>query len=322
MKNALLQSKANIQWYQSDRYRLTVLESGATSTQLTLDDHQTGMQEPLEDQPALVEDFWIGPSREMILLKKGYMLDPGVWQDDRYYIVDSRTRQVVPISLPENTDNPHVFWFSPGQVGIIHQLAPVGGVDFSLLDVATMKTVQVVSGPFTGTYSLGTHLLTLHHDPQTQTSILRSRSITSQEIFTADIIEGQCFVITRVDERRLLLNCEEESILVEEDALALTHIGKPIFLFVRSPNRSRIVRVTKDGETSILNAALELVEEISLEAGPTEIFWMPDSSGFLYRTPHSLFHYHIETKTNTFLLSSELFGDYRNLNAVWIRFEE
>ena len=62
IKNALTQSKANIQWYRSDRYRLAVLENGPTSNQLSLDDQQTGMREPLEDQPALVENYWAAPS--------------------------------------------------------------------------------------------------------------------------------------------------------------------------------------------------------------------------------------------------------------------
>lgn len=322
VKNAFLQSIGTIQWFQRDRYRLTVLPAGEASTQLTLDDHQTGMRMALENQPGLVEAFWPGSDGKRILLKKGFMFEQGVWQDDRYYLVDVGKKQAVPILLPENADNPRVFWFSPSKIGIIHQPEPLGGRDFSLMDVASMETVQVVSGPFTDIHPLGAHLLSLHHDQQTQTSSLRSRSMISQDVFMTETIKGQCFVNARVDDRRLLLNCEEESILVEEDALALTPFGKPIFLFARSPNRSTIVRVTKDGQTSILNAALESVEEISIEEDPLEIRWLPDSSGFLYRTPRSLFLFDLQSKKSTFIIKSDLFGDYRNLNAVWVQLSE
>jgi hypothetical protein len=276
----------------------------------------------LEDQPGLVEMFWVGPTDEKILLKKGVVFEPGVWQDDRYTLVDVRRRQAEPILLTENADKPRVFWFSPTQIGIIHHPAPSGGTDFSLMDVTTMETVQVVSGPFIGVYPFGTHLLSLHHDQQTQTSMLAARSMNSQDIFFTQALEGQCFVHARVDDRRLILNCEEESILVEEDALALTPFEKRIFLFVRSPNRSRIVLTTNDNQTSLLNGALDIVQNITLEEAPLEIFWLPDSSGFLYRTANSLYLYQIESQSNTFLLESDLFGDYRNLNAAWIHLEE
>lgn len=322
LENAYARSKQKIKWYQSERYCLVPLDNGKDSTQLTLDDHQTGVQSALEDMPALVEDFWISPAGDLILLKKSYVFEPDLWQDDRYYLVDVRRRKADPIPLPENADNPRVFWFSPEKIGVIHWPELSGGLDFSLLDIETKKLIQVVTGPFAGVYSLGTHMLTLHYDQQNQTSTLRLSSMNSQDIYATQTLEGQCFVSSRVDDRRLLLTCEEESILVEEDVLTLTPFGKPNILLVRSPNGSRIVQVTRDGRTSILNAALDLVEQISLDGDPLEILWLPDSSGFLYRTPRRLYLYQMATKSSVYLLESNLFTDYRNLNAAWIKLGE
>jgi hypothetical protein len=316
--HAFQQSISNIAWNQNDNDLLTVLPAGEISTQLVLHNLQTGTHTPLEEQPGLVEEFWVEPKGEKILLKKGFMFDAGVWQDDRYYLVGVMQGQAEPIILPENADNPLVFWFSPDKIGIIHQPALTGGEDFSVRDAVTLERVQLVSGPFTGVYPLGKHLLSLHHDPETKISLLILRSMDSQKIFKSETITGICFLNARVDDHRLLLNCEEESILLEED-LVLTPIGKPTLLFVHSPNKSLILRVTRDGQTTLLTDTLEFVKEITLEADPKEIVWLPDSSAFLYRTARHLYLYCLETGQNQHLLTSDLFGDYRNLNAVWIQ---
>jgi len=100
---AYLQSKSNLRWYKNDRYRLSVLDTNQTSTSLHLDDHQTGLRHQLEDMPGLVENYWIGPTGEMILLKKGYSFEPGDWEDDSYYIVETDTPTAHPIPSASST---------------------------------------------------------------------------------------------------------------------------------------------------------------------------------------------------------------------------
>lgn len=323
VKNAFLQSISRIQWFQSDRYRLSVLPSGPASTQLTLDDHQTGMREALEELPALVEDYWVGPSGERILLKKGYMFEPGVWQDDRYYLVDVRKKQAEPIFLPQDADNPRVFWFSQGKVGVIHQPALSGGVNFSLVNVETHSQNLILSGPFDGLKPFGKLILTLRQDQEADTTTLTLWNQDGQVTQTQEI-KGICFFSASLSEKMTAMNCGLESVLVEtqDDNLTVKPFREALFLLAPSPEGRFYILVTQKSTTILLNYALQEVETLQLEAPPLEIRWLPDSSGFLYRTAGSLYLYQTTTKTDTFLIESDLFGDYRNLNAVWIQLGE
>jgi len=69
----------------------------------------------------------------------------------------------------------------------------------------------------------------------------------------------------------------------------------------------------------LVDSALKDRQELNLAGDPLEILWLPDSSGFLYRTARHLYHYDLATAVNHQLLMSDFFGDYRNLNAVWIQ---
>lgn len=323
VKNTFLQSISQIHWFKSDRYHLSVVPSGPTSTQLTLDDHETGMREALEALPGLVEDFWVGPEGEMILLKKGAVFEPGVWQDDRYYVVDVRKKQAEPIFLPQNADNPRVFWFSPGKIGIIHQPALSGGVNFSLVNAETHVQNLTLSGPFDGLMPVGKRILTIHQDQEADTTTLTLWNQDGQ-VFQTEEIKGICFFNARPSDEIVAMNCGLESVLVEtqEDNLALTPFREANFLLAASPEGRCIILITQESETILLNHALQAVETLQLEASPLEIRWLPDSSGFLYRTAGSLYLYQIKTKTSIFLVASDLLGDYRNLNAVWIQLGE
>lgn len=323
VKNALIQSKGKIQWFQSDRYRLSVMESGPTSTQLTLDDQQTGSREPLEDSPALVEAYWIGPSGELILLKKGTIFDGSAWRDDRYYIVDSHARTAVPIELPENAVNPRVFWFTSGLVGIIHQPSPAGGVDFSLFSVSTQTMQRIVTGPFDAIRRLGDGLLTFTQDRENEKTTLTLQNLTGQVIHTQEEA-GLCFFSVGLSGDRLLMNCGPESILVEgqQERLSVEPFGAAVFQLATSPNGNLTIHLSQDSAARLLDSSFSLISLLTLESDPLEIRWLPDSSGFIYRTSNGLYLYQIAEQASTFLLASDLFSDYRNLNAAWIRFEE
>jgi hypothetical protein len=89
-----------------------------------------------------------------------------------------------------------------------------------------------------------------------------------------------------------------------------------------APDGNQFIQVNQDASTILLDSSFEQIGLLSLDSQPLEIRWLPDSSGFLYRTPLSLFLYQMETNTSILLISSNLFSDYRNLNAVWIEFEQ
>jgi hypothetical protein len=319
VKNAFLQSISAIQWFQSDRYLLTVLPATATSTQLTLDDTQTESQTPLEELPALVEDFWVGPDGERILLKKGFMFEPGVWQDDRYYIIDVSEKLAVPIPLPEDADNPRVFWFGSETIGIIHQPELAGGRDFSLVDAASLTQKRIISGPFNDLHRLSEGILTVHHEPEADITTLSLRDLMGS-VLDSRQVKGLCFFSAIPGEDRLLMNCGLESVLIEihGQSLSANPFGKPFFLLSNSPDDQSYILVTQDSEIKRLAPSLKEIEPLLLKAPPLEIRWLPDSSGFLYRTPHSLYLFDLQSKKNTFIIESDLFGDYRNLNAVWV----
>jgi hypothetical protein len=120
------------------------------------------------------------------------------------------------------------------------------------------------------------------------------------------------------------MNCGLQSYMVEFQGqnLAVTPFGPALFLLASSPDGKMALRLNQDTTAILLDGSLNEVESIMLESEPVEIRWLPDSSGFLYRTPLSLYLYLVEAQTSTFLLDSQLFRDYRNLNAVWIHLEE
>jgi len=313
-------SKSNIQWYQSDQNLLFVLTTSETSTSLFLSDLLTGRHEQLENMPGLVEQFWVGPNKDLILIKKGLIFEPGIWQEDAYYLIDQSQNSIQPISMPEDVENPSVFWFSADSIGIIHQPAPVGGINFSLVDIATRERQLILSESFSRLIIFGTHLLTLHHDQEALMTNLAMR-MSDGRVVNTETLEGICFVSATVDDHRLLMNCETESYLVEEDTLSVSSYGEPLLMFSRSPNKSAIIMVTRPGETTLLNAALRKQQSLTLEGTPLEIRWLPDSSGFLYRTANRLYHYDLASETSHLLITSDFFGDYRNLNAVWLQLD-
>ncbi len=323
VKNAFVQSTSNIQWFKSDRYHLTALPGSETSTQLTLHDHLTGRRETLENQPGLVEAFWIGPAGEKVLVKKAYMFDPGVWQDDRYYVVDVRRKQANPIPLPENADNPRVFWFSPSKIGIIHHPAPIGGTDFSLVAVESTSRKLILDGQFDNLCQFGEGILTLHQDQESKTSTLTLRDLEGQVLQMQDH-ESVCFFSASISEASRLMNCGSESVLVEkqDEHLFVNPFREALSLLTPSPDGNLYIQVTQASTTMLLDKSLEEIQTLTLEAPPLEILWLPDSSGLLYRTPRTLYLYQLGSQNNTFLLESDLLGDYRNLNAVWIQLEE
>jgi len=79
--------------------------------------------------------------------------------------------------------------------------------------------------------------------------------------------------------------------------------------------------MTRDENISLWDANLSSSEEIQKAGNPQEFLWLPDSSGFLYRTAGKLYFYDLQTKSSTLLITSEFLGDYRNLNAAWIKQE-
>jgi len=319
--NTFTASMLNYKWFKNDRYLLITKIGDETNTHLYLYDLQSGTSDILESTGGLVEDYWVSPDGEMILLKKGLINDPLHWEDDRYYLLGIEDKSITAIQLPAEADMPSIFWFSTDYIGIIHQPEYVGGNNFSLLDITTMESRLVVPDNFIGVYSIKRKLLTLHQDKQESTTILKLRELTG-EILQSKEVEDTCYVNAIVNEQGCLLSCETKSYLIEFESFSITPFVEPIQIFSLSPDGNKIIVINRQYQASLCDSDLVECQKLTLDGEPLEILWLPDSSGFLYRASSKLFHYDLVSCTKKILLSSDLFSDYRNLNAVWVNFGE
>lgn len=149
IENAYQKSRKDIRWYKDDNYWLLPIASNATSTNLSLYNLKTKALEKLESQSGLVLNYWINPGGEKVLIKKGFIDEPLFWKGSSYFVLDIENQQVKTIELPEFNDNPSLFLLRNGAIGIIHQMLPVGGVDFSILDLENKELTQVIQENFT-----------------------------------------------------------------------------------------------------------------------------------------------------------------------------
>ena len=316
---AFIASRLNFKWYKNDRFLLGIEVGDETSTFLHLHDLQSGESELLETEGGIIEDYWVSPDNKRILLKKGFLIDPLHWEDDHYYLLDLKEKSIVTIQMPDDADMPSIFWFSSEYIGIIHQSEIVGGKNFSLLDINTMKSSLVVPESFTGQNNSGKNLLTLHQDRQNRTTTMKIQELTGETVGSKEI-EGICYIRAIVNEQICLLSCETESFLFDLATFSLDPFNDLIQTVSLAPDRSQILVINRQYQTRICEPDLAECQKLVLDGDPLEIFWLPDSSGFLYRSSSRLYHYDLESNTYNILLSSDLFSDYRNLNAVWVNF--
>ena len=306
-------SLALAQWFQDDDHLLIVTPGSPTSTQLTLFEISTGQSEVLETLPGLVETVIV--QGDLALLKKGYISEPGYWQDDRYALLGLSTGEVQAIELPEDSANPILNWFGPNTLSITHQSQPVGGYTFSILDLEEMERTQVIEGLFSSVQRYQGGLLVFRNDPENYGTILEHRDLAGQVLTQANLAE-QCTPLTILGEN-VLVNCETESLIFDSTLTAQPFSG-PVFLLAGAPDGATWVRVERSGQTTLLDSALGSPQPIELEGAALEVRWLPDSTGFLYRTLGQLFLYDLAEGVSTLILESDLLGDYANLNAVWI----
>lgn len=317
VENASLASRSILQWFRSDHAFFFVSGDAETETHLYLYDRSYGESKKIESEPALVEDFWVGPDGNLLLLKKSYVFDPRAWQDDRYYLVNLENGTATMLTLPEDIHQPALSWFSANTVSITHQIELAGGNGFSLLDVDTLTIFPLIEGSFSSVLLWGNDLLVVQHDREEQRTLLSLRDLTGQTIFERDI-QGLCFMRAQVDSTRVVFNCEQESLLLTKENLSAETFGKPVSLFSRAPDSATFLVIDQVGEAFLTTTKLLTKKPITLEELPAQMLWLPDSSGFLYRAHTRLFFYDLMTETSQLLISSEFFGDYRNLNTVWI----
>jgi hypothetical protein len=134
------------------------------------------------------------------------------------------------------------------------------------------------------------------------------------EAITTQALPGDCTRSFIVGDQ-VLVNCEAESLLLDE-TLSPQSFGDPISLLRLSS--MGIVIVTRSNEAFLYDPTLNNFQSLALAGEPLEILWLPDASGFLYRTYGTVYHYNLLTQRSQILLESDLFTDYRNLNAAWI----
>lgn len=311
-------SRQLLRWYQTDRYHLSVHDTGPASTGLFLDDHQTGVRHQLEDQPGLVEDYRIGPDGNQILLKKGLIFNPGTHRDKHYYLINVSEQSIQPILLPADTQNPSVTWFDKNTIGVIHHAFMAGGVGFSRINTVTMEATQVITGDFSELRRFGDYLFIIQRETDAETTTfnlltLQGASVASQQI------DRQCFIQFTVS-NRFIFQCELESFLLDQNLNV-----EPFIDFVLNlspaPDGSSFVMMNRSEQSFLLDAELNVQYELPLEEIPLEIQWLPNSNGFIYRTHTSLYYYDLTTQSVEHLLESDLFSDYTNINAVWVNLD-
>jgi len=312
---AYQQSKQILRWYHSDRYHLSVQDADEISTALFLDDHQTGDRLRLDDQPGLVKDFWVGPDGNLILLEKGFIFEPGAWQDNHYYLINVADQTTQPVPLPDEVKNPALSWFSEDTIGVIHQISMLGGSGFSTINTGSMESKQVIEGHFTQFRRMGDFLFLIRWDSQSGSTLLELLTLEGETISTQPI-DARCNIHTRVS-NKIILNCEVESLQVDMD-LNSQPFGDPVQILSPAPNGSIMVLVDRLEHSALLDGQMQLKDELALEGAPLEIRWLPDSSGFLYRTFGKLYFYDLISKAGYLVLESDLFSDYPNINGVWV----
>ncbi len=89
IRNSYYASISTFKWSNNDQHLFTALPGSETSTCLHIHDLQSGSSTQLEYEDGIVEDFWVSPDNDHILLKKGFISDPPYWQDNSYYLLKS-----------------------------------------------------------------------------------------------------------------------------------------------------------------------------------------------------------------------------------------
>ena len=316
VRTAYLASLQSIRWFRDSDHLLTVQPGSETSTCLTLIDLQTGETTPLENETGFVQSIWVSPGGDFLLLKKSLIFEANVWEDDQYYLVNMANNDLQSIPLPEDADNPSLGWFDQDHIQIIHKTGIAGSAGFSLLDIQTMESTLLVDSLFTTVWKLGDSIAVFSKNDSAESTDINLISLQGESL-TAQSLPGVCARSFLVGQK-LLVNCEEESFLLDED-LSQQPFGDPISFLKPSP--LGVIIVTRENATFLYDTSLENRQPLELTGEALEFLWLPDSSGFLYRTSGMVYYYDLLTRSSQFLLDSDLFTDYRNLNAAWINLE-
>lgn len=316
VKSAHEQSTRIARWDRDDEHLFIASSDSAAGTQLTSLDLATGERTKLEREPGILENFWV--RGEKILIKKGYVFEPGFWQDDAYFVIDRESGEMTAIPLPADVDRPAIGWLSDNSLKITHQTDPAGGIGFSILDLDTLAWEPVVESAFSAIRAYQDGWLLFTQDATARTTRIQRLSIKGEPQIETTLPEP-CFLNTLLGET-ILVNCETESLKLDE-ALNAAPFSDPIFLLSGAPNGQTWILVTRTEAIHRLASDLAVQNSFTLEGSPLEIRWLPDSSGFLYRKKGRLYHYDLERGLNREILVSDLLNDYTNLNAVWINLD-
>ena len=315
-RGAYLTSLQWISWYPDSDHLLFVQPGSEISTCLTHINLQTGETSTLENESGFVQNVWVSPGGELLLVKKSLVFDANVWEDDRYYLVDMAANDARSISLPEDVDNPSLAWFDQDHIQIIHKTGIAGSTGFSILNIQSLESTLLVHSLFTNVWKLGNAIAVFSKDDSSESTEIDLISLQGESL-ASQSLPGICVRSLLVGEK-LLVNCEDESLLMDKN-LAQQTFGDPISIIKSSP--IGVIILTRENETFLYDASLENRQPLELTGEPLEFLWLPDSTGFLYRTYGMVYYYNLLTRSSQFLLESDFLTDYRNLNATWINLD-
>ena len=316
VRTAYQTSLQSISWFRDSDHLLTVQPGSETNTCLTLINLQTGETAPLENEAGFVQAAYTSPNGDFILLKKSLIFDANVWEDDQYYLVNLSNDDVQSIPLPGDVDNPSLSWFDQYHIQTIHKTGIAGSTGFSILNIHSIESTLLIDGLFTNVLKFGDAIAVFSKDDQSETTEIELISLQGESL-ASQSLPGICVRSFLIGDK-ILVNCQDETILLDQD-LSQQTFGDPISMLKSSP--IGIIIVTREKEVFLYDPSLENRQPLALTGEPLEFLWLPDSSGFLYRTYGMVYYYDLLTRSSQFLLESDLFTDYRNINAVWINLE-
>jgi hypothetical protein len=117
---------------------------------------------------------------------------------------------------------------------------------------------------------------------------------------------------------QILLNCSDGAYLVNPE-LQEERFSDPIFLISDAPDQTKTLTLLRQNEIALLDLGGKTNRtELILPSSAFQVLWLPDSSGFLYRTMASLRYYDLTENEDQWLLDISDIYDYTNFNAAWI----
>ncbi len=309
------QSTQLARWFQSDRFHLSVKDTGSSSTGLFLNDHQTDHSRQLEAFPGFVYDVSISPFNDLILLKKGFIFTPTIKQDKLYYLVDANEFTTQSIQIPSDIINPSLFWVSNNMIGMVHRPHLSGGSGFTLYDVESHRFTRIIDSDFQDLRHFHDLFLVFKNYKETNSTVIELVSFTGESIAALNLEKRCRFQAAYAS--KFMIQCESTTYILDKQ-LGIKPFVDSFTLLSPSPDGQYYVMVNHQSKSFLLDDNFQIITELNLQDTPLEILWLGNAVGFIYRSLGQVYFYNLPNQTNNLLFESDIYSDYTNLNVILI----